>query len=222
MKKIIRQLQDSNFQCKNILEIYKQANNEEISSGKIWYKQTNEISRLMAVKYNLTVIQTSGIIAALSPGTNWNQNIIDANNLCSLLNVGKNIKAIVCTTYNQNKFKASYLWQNSQLTKIEVFQVLLGCSKKVNKTSSFFLNILNPEIDDICTIDRHAYRINLGLTESIDVPLTEKRYLCMNSAYKQASKQINISSIELQAITWLTFRRLNNIIYNKQFEVVPF
>jgi hypothetical protein len=222
MKKVIKQLQNVNFQVYNILEIYKQASNEEITNGKLWYKQANEISKLMAVKYNLTEIQTAGIIAALSPGTNWNQNIIDANNLCSLLQVKRDIHSIVCTTYNQNKLKAHYLYQNSQLTKIEIFKVLLGCSRKVNKTSSFFLNILNPDQDEICTIDRHAYRVNLGITESIDVPLTEKRYLCMNSAYKQASNQLNISAIELQAIVWLTFRRLNNIIRDKSFEIVPF
>jgi hypothetical protein len=222
MKKVIKQLQNVNFQCNNILEIYKQASNEEITSGKLWYKQANDISRLMAVKYQLTEIQTAGIIAALSPGTNWNQNIIDANNLCSLLNVGKDIHAIVCTTYNANKLKASYLYQNKEITKIECFKVLLGCSVKVNKTSSFFLNILNPDSDDICTIDRHAYRINLGITESIDVSLTEKRYLCMNKAYKQAGNYLNISAIELQAIVWLTFRRINNIIRDKQFDIVPF
>jgi hypothetical protein len=222
MKRVIKQLQNVNFQVFNILEIYKQASNEDISLGKLWYYQANDIARLMAVKYNLKIEQTAGIIAALSPGTNWNQNIIDANNLCSLLGTGKDIHSITCTTYGQNKLKASYLYQNSQLTKNEIFQVLLGCSRKVNKTSSFFLNILQPDCDDLCTIDRHAYRINLGITESIDVPLTEKRYLCMNKAYKQASSQLNISAIELQAITWLTFRRLNNIIRDKEFDIVPF
>jgi hypothetical protein len=141
MKRIIKQLQNVNFQVNNILEIYKQSTDNEIISGKQWYKQANEISRLMAVKYNLTEIQTAGIIASLSPGTNWNQNIIDANNLCSLLNVGKHINSIVCTTYGQNKLKAYYLYQNRDISKNECFKVLLGCSIKVNKTSSFFLNI---------------------------------------------------------------------------------
>jgi hypothetical protein len=222
MKRVIKQLQSVNFQVKNILEIYSQSSEIEIVNGKLWYKQANEISKLMAIKYNLSEIQTAGIIAALSPATNWNQNIIDSNNLCSLLNAGKDINSIVCTTYNQNKLKAYYLYQNREITKDECFKILLGCSIKVNKTSSFFLNILNPEIDDICTIDRHAYRINLGITESIDVPLTEKRYLCMNSAYKLAGNYLNISAIELQAITWLTFRRLNNIIRDKNFDIVPF
>jgi hypothetical protein len=171
---------------------------------------------------SLTDTQTAGIIAALSPGTSWNQNIIDANNLCSLLNVGKDIKSIVCTTYGQNKLKAYYLYQNKEITKNECFKVLLGCSVRVNKTSSFFLNILQPDQDDICTIDRHAYRINLGITEAIDIPLTEKRYKCMNEAYKKAGNYLNISAIEIQAITWLTFRRLNNIIRDKQFDTVPF
>ena len=222
MKRVYKHLKNVNFQVHNILEIYKQSTDNEIIEGKQWYKQANQISKLMAVKYNITEIQSAGIIASLSPSINWSQNIIDANNLCSLLQVGKDIKTITVTTYHHNKLKSHYLWQNSQLTEKEVFLIVLGCSKQVNKTSSFFLNILHPEIDDICTIDRHAYRINLGITESLDVQLTENRYKVMNSAYKQAGKQMNISAIELQAITWLTFRRLNNITRNKQFEDVPF
>lgn len=222
MKRVYKQLKNVNFQVNNILEIYKQSTDNEIISGKLWYKQVNEISKLMSVKYNITEIQAAGIIASLSPGTNWNQNIIDANNLCSLLQVGKDIKSITVTSYGQNKLKAHYLWLNPQLTEKEVFLIVLGCAKQVNKTSSFFLNILHPELDDICTIDRHAYRINLGITETLDLQLTENRYKVMNSAYKLACKQVHISAIELQAIVWLTFRRINNIIRDKQFETVPF
>jgi hypothetical protein len=222
MKRVYKQLKNVNFQAHNILEIYKQSTNNDIISGKQWYKQANEISKLMAVKYNLTEIQTAGIIASLSPGTNWSQNIIDANNLCSLLQIGKDIKSVTVTTYHRNKLKSHYLWLHPELSEKGVFLIILGTSKQVNKTSSFFLNILHPNNDDICTIDRYAYRINLGLTETIDLQLTENRYKVMNSAYKQAGKQLNISAIELQAIVWLTFRRLNNIIRNKQFEESPF
>lgn len=222
MKRVYKHLKNVNFQAHNILKIYKQSTDNEIISGKLWYKQAHDIAELMAIKYNITEIQAAGIIAALSPGTNWNQNIIDSNNLCSLLQVNKDIHSITVTTYGQNKLKAHYLWLNSQLTEKEVFLIILGASKQVNKTSSFFLNILHPDKDDICTIDRHAYRINLGITETLSIPLTECRYKVMNSAYKLAGKQLDISAIELQAITWLTFRRLNNIIRDKQFETAPF
>jgi hypothetical protein len=222
MTHVEQRLKNINLQVINILAIYKQSSEDEIISGKFWYKQANEINKLMAVKYKLTEIQTAGIIAALSPGTKWNQNIIDSNNLCSLLNTGTNINRITCTTYGQNKLKAHYLYLNSNLTEKEVFTVLLGCSKHINKTSSFFLNILHPDRSDNITIDRHAYRINLGINEMLNLVLTEKRYKLMELAYKTASNQLNISAIELQAVVWLTFRRLNNIIRDKQFDVVPF
>jgi hypothetical protein len=222
MTHVEARLKNVNLQVINILQIYKQSTEDEILSGKQWYHQASDISKLMAVKYQLTDIQTAGIIAALSPGTNWSQNIIDANNLCSLLHVGKDIHSITCTTYNKNKLKAHYLWLNSNLTENEVFTCLLGASKHVNKTSSFFINILHPESSENVTIDRHAFRINLGITELPAIALTECRYKLMENAYKTASYKLNISAIELQAIVWLTFRRLNNIIRDKQFDIVPF
>jgi hypothetical protein len=222
MKRVIKQLNNVKFQVNNILEIYRQSSDNEIIEGCRWYQQANQIAELMSKKYNLPIETTAGIISALSPGTNWSQNIIDANHLISLLQAGKSIKAITCTTYGPNKFKAHYLYLNPQLTKNEIFKILLGASKKVNKTSSFYLNILQPDSADIVTIDRHAFRINLGITDMINISLTEKRYLTMNQAYIEASKLLEINAIALQAVTWLTFRRLNNIIRDKQFDEVPF
>jgi len=222
MKKVIKQLQNVDFQVSNILEIYKQATDNEINGGKLWYNQANEISRLMSIKYNLTIYQAVGIIAALSPATSWSQNIIDSNHFCSSLAAGKNIKAVVVTTYGNNKDKAYFIYLHSELTKDEIFKVLLGSSKKVNKTSSFFLNILSPESDDIVTIDRHSFRVNLGITELIDIKLTEKRYKLMSQAYIKASNILEVNALQLQAVTWLVFRRLYVTIRNKQFEESPF
>ena len=222
MKRVIKQLSNVNFQVNNILEIYRQSTDNEIIDGCKWYKQANEIADLMAVKYKLPIEITAGIISALSPGANWNQNLIDANHLISLLQAGKDIKTITCTTYGQNKLKAYHLYLNPQLTKDEIFKILLGASKKVNKTSSFYLNILDPDEADIVTIDRHAFRINLGITDMITIALTEKRYLTMNKAYIEAAKLLEINAVALQAVTWLTFRRLYITIRDKQFEDVPF
>ena len=210
------------LQSKNIIAIYDQSSQGEKIEGKAWYKNANNLCRVMSEKYNLTLPQVVGIISALSPGTNWNQNVIDANTLCSLLGAGKDIRSITCTTYHRNKLKASYLWLHSELSEGEIFTILLDASKKVNKTSSFYLNILHPELSDNVTIDRHSCRVNLGVTVLPDQRLTEKKYKAMESAYKSASSQLQISAIELQAITWITFRRINNIIRDKQFEVVPF
>jgi hypothetical protein len=161
MKRVIKQLQNVDFQVNNILEIYKQALPDEIIQGKAWYFNANNLCKLMSIKYNLTLQQTVGILAALSPATSWNQNIIDINNFCSLLQAGKDIKSVVVTTYGSNKLKAYYLWLHSELTEKEVYKVLLGYRKHLNKTSSFYMNILHPELNESITIDRHSFRINL-------------------------------------------------------------
>lgn len=222
MKRIIKQLSNVQFQVNNILELYKLAEPEEIISGRQWYKQANELANVMAVKYNITLFQSAGIISALSPGIGWSQNIVDANNLCSLLNSGKDIHSVTVTTYGNNKDKAYTIYSSPELSEEAIYKLLLGASKQVNKTSSFYVNLLHPDKDEIVTIDRHAYRINLGIEELPDIALTEKRYRTMVQAYKIASNEIEYSAIELQAITWLIFRRLYITVKEAKFEDVPF
>jgi hypothetical protein len=222
MKQVIKRLNNVNIQVKNILSIYLLASLSEIEEGKQWYYNAHNLCRAMSDKYNLPLHTIVGILSALSPGTNWNQNIIDCNGLCSLLAAGKDIHKITCTTYNNNKLKAGYIYAHPELTDNEVYIVLLGFRKHVNKTASFYLNILHPEQDNNITIDRHSFRVNLGLSDTPDIALTEKRYRVMQLAYINASKNINVNAIQLQAITWLTFRRINNIIREKSFEIAPF
>jgi hypothetical protein len=222
MKRIYKHLSNVNFQVNNILEIYSKASPDELLSGKAWYRQANGIASAMAVKYGLNLHQCAGIIASLSPATNWNQNIVDANHLCAYLKAGKDIHSITVTTYGKNKEKAYYIYRHPELSEKEIYKIILGASKHVNKTSSFYLNILHPDNDSNVTIDRHSFRINLGITELTTIALTEKRYKLMSNAYKQASEQLEYNAIELQAITWLIFRRLYIQTREANFEVAPF
>jgi hypothetical protein len=222
MKQVIKRIDKVSLQVKNILQIYSQATENELISGRNWYKEAHQLAEAMAVKYNLTIVQTAGIISALSPGTSWSQNVIDANHLCTLLNEGKNISSIVVTTYGNNREKAYKIFCCPEYTEHQVFKLLLGASKQVNKTSSFFLNILHPHIADIVTIDRHSIRVNLGVSEKLEIALTENRYRKLSSAYKQASLKLECNAIELQAITWLVFRRLFVTVRKAEFEEAPF
>lgn len=222
MKRVLKHLKNVNFQVNNILEIYSKALPDELQAGKQWYKQANEIASAMAIKYNLSLHHCAGIIASLSPATSWNQNIVDSNHFCAYLKAGKDIHSITVTTYGNNKDKAYYIYSHPELNEEEVYKIILGASKKVNKTSSFYLNILHPDNDSVVTIDRHSFRVNLGITELINIQLTENRYRVMVNAYQTASEQLEYSAIELQAITWLIFRRLYIQAREANFETVPF
>ncbi|MFW5793599.1 MAG: DUF7178 family protein [Bacteroidota bacterium] len=185
-------------QVKNILKVYDKSSLEDINEGKHWYFTANKVAQHFADKYNLTLYQSAGILSALSPGTFWIQNVIDADNFL------KNNNAVV-STYKLNKVKAKEILNLTD--KDQIYNVLRGkYNKLMNKTSCFYMNIIEPENSDFVTIDRHMIRIANNTLNTF--PLTEKRYKDSVKAMQIAGKRLKINPISLQAITWITFRRV--------------
>jgi len=79
------------------------------------------------------------------------------------------------------------------------------------KITSFFYNILNPIGAEHVTIDRHALGVAIcGLKRRrIDLIMTGKQYRTIASAYKWTAEQLGILPLELQAITWTTYRQFS-------------
>jgi hypothetical protein len=193
---------DINQQIKNILAIYAEATPEEITAGMKWYTTANEIVKYLAEKYHKPECTVTGVLAALSPGTDWHQNIIDT---VFILKMGE--KAIV-STYGQNKRKALKILGMSD--EDEIFTILLHKSK-INKTSQFFINILYPALGSIVTVGRHIVRVAYDEILNEQIYLTPNRYLSIQNAYYRCAQVEGMRANQLQAITWLTFRRLFEI-----------
>ena len=207
MNQLTNRLSRPDLQVKYILRTYSKATQSDIDTGLNWYKVANKLCREMALKYDLRLSQVVGIVSALSPGTSWERNLIDAVALIDGLSNGIDVYDIVVTTYSINKFKAYDIFV-SDLFHNDIYKLLLGSSKDINKTSSFYLNILNPTESGRVTIDRHSIRVALGLVNTPDQSLTEKRYFALQEAYNIAGAKVGISGLEIQAVTWGTFRRL--------------
>jgi len=200
-----KSLPSINTQVTNILAAYHNSSEKQRLEGLSWYTRAKEIAIYIADQHNLPVHTVCGVIAALSPGTNWIQNIIDSINLIRGHKAGYSFQQMVVTTYNKNKFKALKILDN-KLSEKQILRLLIGCYKEVNKTSAFFTNIFHPEKQGPVTIDRHSFRVNLAVKEIPEIWMTEKRYRDLSSAYVIAGKKVGLRAHEVQAITWIQFR----------------
>lgn len=193
----------------NILSIYNLATPEEIEHGVTWYStaycQCLEIAEQLGIEIHIVV----GVVAALSPNNKWDRNIDNARDLCTAYVNGDSIESFKVSTYGKMKEKA---WRIMQaMPSIEETKQILNGQKIV----CFFENIMG---ENTCTVDGHAYNIyhakRIGLTGKISIG--KKEYALIQEAYRDAGFMVSINgkplkAYEMQAITWVVWRRLHNI-----------
>ena len=191
---------------KNIIAIYMLANPSEIKHGLTWYVNATKDCKEIAIKYDLPIHIVIGVVSALSPNNKWERNIVNADDLCKAFIDGQDMDSIKVSTYHKMKQKAwSILEQMPSYD--ETITILNG-----KKIVSFFKNISGDESD--ITIDGHARNIYYNDRQGLTTPNTNIRkleYLDIQKAYLRASKKLGIKAYELQAITWLAWRRIHGI-----------
>lgn len=189
-----------------ILRFYKQATTSERKAGLIWYNEAHQYALELAGRFGLSVQQASGIIAALSPQCGWIENKRFA--VTFLLRPNGRVKNRV----EDGKARAIL-----SLTKEDAIYQALALSGKAFKTKSFFLNISNPDIQTNVTIDRHAIASCLQTPDTVEAlsnaygHLTETQYNFFQSCYIHAAGQVGVLPHQLQAIVWITYRRLRDL-----------
>ena len=198
---------------KNILAMYMQATPVDTQEGTVWYNNAHQICSALSDKYKLPLSTVVGVVSALSPNNKWDRNIFDAENIIHACCMGYDYPK-VCT-FSSNKDKAITILECEIDSSDNICAILKG-----NKTIAFFRGILtNGQCDEI-TVDGHAFNIWRGMYTSLnEVPaISNKLYKTVSDAYKQAAVTINnlegtkYSAAEIQAITWVTHRRVNGVV----------
>jgi len=199
----------------NILAIYKMATPEEKRDGIVWYANALAESTRMSITYDVPLHIVVGVVARLSPNNNWNRNIINANDMIKAKVNGESIDSFKVSTYPSNKNLAwDMLDLDSDGNFMNYEQTITHLSGQ--KIQSFCGNIMG---DDGCTIDGHARNIaygeRVGLTSG-KINIGKKEYRDLQALYVQACKRTRVNgralkAFELQAITWVTWRRIHNI-----------
>jgi len=191
---------------KNIIAIYKLANPSEIKHGLTWYVNANTDCMRIANTLELPLHIVIGVVSALSPNNKWERNIVNAQDLCTAFINGQDMDSIKVSTYHKMKQKAWYILET--MPSYEETIIILNGKKIV----SFFRNISGDETD--ITIDGHARNIYYNDRQGLTTPNTNIRkleYLDIQKAYLRASKKLGVKAYELQAITWVAWRRIHGI-----------
>jgi hypothetical protein len=191
---------------KNIIAIYKLANPSEIKHGLTWYVNANTDCMRIANTLELPLHIVIGVVSALSPNNKWERNIVNAEDLCNAFINGQDMDSIKVSTYHKMKQKAWHILETMP-SYDETITILNG-----KKIVSFYRNISGDETD--ITIDGHARNIYYNDRQGLTTPNTnikKNEYLDIQKAYLRASKKLGVKAYELQAITWVTWRRIHGI-----------
>ena len=176
----------------NILKIY---NLTEKADRFDWYQDAHNFAKSLSCDYDISINIACGIISALSPVKQWEQN---KNCAISLLETGngKHMKQ-----FNDKALKILECDGSEKCIK----EILRG-----QKIISFYTNIRHPHKNKEVTIDRHALSIALSkwIKEEDYAGMTGKQYKFFQDCYKYTADKIGISPVLLQSSTWERFRKI--------------
>ena len=192
---------------KNIQAVLDLSSASDVAEGLAWYRTAHTAAIELSSRYSINVSTACGVIAALSPRNKWTRNLLDAENL---INVFCTAGADACNevkvcTFGKNKSKAIAVLTRDTANLDDIESILSG-----PKLKEFFRCIIGQ--DDVC-IDGHAYsiwfgdRITLNKVPSIGVKLRRS----IKQDYLAVADANNLTGYEVQAITWVTWRRLHGI-----------
>ena len=189
----------------NIKSIFNLATPTEIRDGIVWYataqQQCADISNLHDIPLNIAV----GVVAALSPNNKWERNVTNADQLIAAFLRGDAVESVKVSTYHTMRNKAWLILQEMP-DNVETIKILNG-----QKIVAFYRCIMG---ESTCCVDGHARNIfygeRIGLTND-KANIGVKEYRTIAAAYAEAGYALGFKAYELQAITWVTWRRIHNI-----------
>jgi hypothetical protein len=189
---------------RQILKVYRSATSDEIEFGMKWYAIAKRDATKIAKEFGISINTTVGVIAALSPNLGWNLNVRAARDLIGAFTSGRNIDDVIVSAYPANKRKAWDMLEQKIVRKKALMSKLNG-----RKTTAFFANIIGL---DVVTVDGHAKNIHDGLRRVLkNNNVGVKEYGIIADAYYKAADTVGIKGYQMQAITWVAWRRQHNI-----------
>jgi hypothetical protein len=184
---------------RNITRVFRKATSEQVTTGLDWYAEAHEFALDSAARHGITLAQSAGILAALSPMQSWGAN-----------------KALAERFMAAGGLDAGYLPDNlAKARRILSGEVESADILTSNKVGAFFHGILTRGQTDVVCIDRHAWDIavNVRNTDQTRPGLGSKaRYGAAVEAYVNAARILTpevgmpLFPAELQAVVWVTWR----------------
>lgn len=185
----------------NVTRVFRQARESELAGGFNWYREAHEFAHELSGHTPYSPKTAAGVIAAVSPRLSWNAN--------------KRLAERILTTGDTS---SGYLGAGLDrarrlLDGADPYDVLTS-----DKIRNFYESIVTHGAMGIC-IDRHAFDVASGVrhTDLGRPAINRGRYRACSDVYGRAAKILSAETgwslppAHVQAVTWLTWKRLHNI-----------
>lgn len=185
--------------ARHIVSVWMQATLTEVDAGLSWYRDAHAIAHAFSPT---DVRKGAGVLAALSPMTPWDRNIMLA---ARAFEDGEASGTLFSSVAKANRILAGE----------DPLDVLGG-----GKVRAFFMCIAEPDNDSSVCIDRHAFDVAVGQITNNNTRGALSRvgvYDRFAESYKVAAKIIEVETefsvipSQVQAVTWVTWRRLKGL-----------
>jgi hypothetical protein len=182
---------------RNVEHAVRSASPDEVRQGMDWYKRAHDVANEVG---RGNVRKGAGIIAALSPQTEWTENVRMARQLADTGNAtGYITRAEVG--------KAKRILEGEDPETVLPMQA---------KTGHFFRNINDPSDPSAVTIDRHAHDLAMGRRYGANPRALGAigRYQTFVGAHMSATHRLsdmNLVPNQTQAISWVRWRNLHGL-----------
>ncbi len=188
-----------NGSATNIRKVFAMASSADYAEGLAWYANAHcEALRIVSPIPSVA----AGMVAAMSPGMKWERNIPAAGRVRDA-SVDENMRLLA---------GLGVRWTDGLEKAIRIVRgespesVLRG-----NKVRAFYACLANPRNDYAVCVDGHAFAIWSGRRVTLEQTpnLTNKRYETIARAYRKVAKEVGLLPMQVQAITWVVWRRLH-------------
>lgn len=177
---------------RHITEAYQSANLKHLRAGVYWYERAQDTARCI----HPNVLIAAGIIAALSPRTDWKHNVLYAERVARFAQDGQEYPP-PCSTFD----RLGKAWRIANLenpTAEQILAILRG-----PKTCCFFKNIIGDS--HAVTIDVWSKRVATGGKDD-SAPKPGHDYNTLEQAYQVAAQRLGVTPRDLQATVWVWAR----------------
>jgi hypothetical protein len=161
--------------------------------------------------YGASVEGTVAAFCALSPNNDFKGNLRSLATLLWGRREGVPVNRLVVSTYGACKLRA---W--AYLEGRDFLEHTQG-----PKTRAFFQNILHPLDPHPVTIDGHMVGVWYGQRMTMkEAVYTRFRYEELAQGFRQVAADLGLCTNQLQATLWFTWKRLHQVVYSPQLDLV--
>lgn len=188
--------------CAELFSWYAFSQREEaqFEANLHWYNTANEDCQALAMERGVSLHTVCQVVAAISPGKQWDINIRDAKLILEAWQAGLITEEERFAYLGQFSYQTGYTWENTR----NAFAILDGgqdIPAERQKTFAFADNLEFPDTSELVTIDLHMGHI-LGKTRKRGPVNVNAVYDLMVEAVRFVASVLKIKALRLQSAIW--------------------